>query len=278
VRASERERVKKPFFLEVLTFLFKETDPISLISSSPPASGGPCGIHGPPVERVVERDDVLLARGGPRELDRGVDRLGARVGEQEGREAFRGHLQEPVDEPRHGYVARKDVLLRVDERGRLVRHGARDARVAVARREHADARGHVEELPAVGAFDVRAARRDGNVLREGRDPPGEMGADGARGVRGVGECEGLERARSTRCCRRGGRGRERRRRHHRRGGQYLGEETAAEMQRRSRCCCHGSDHASDLNVSAQKRAEGLCASSREERRQEPGSWSFLYPK
>ena len=117
----------------------------------------------------LEADDVLLAGVRARDLDSVVDRLRARVGEEEARELGGADLQQAVQQrrlhtrfsvirppagclaaecaqsatgPDHWRRRREDVLLWVDDARRLVLDGFNHLGVAVPRRHYADACRH----------------------------------------------------------------------------------------------------------------------------------------
>jgi hypothetical protein len=123
----------------------------------------------PPVEGAVEDDDPRSAGGGARDLDRVLDRLGARVDEQRLRFArARPELVEPpcnldvrLVHPDHEALVQVAVDLLVD--------GAHHRLRVVAEVLAGDPTGEVEELPPVGVPD-RCALRAGHDEIGRRDP------------------------------------------------------------------------------------------------------------
>ena len=93
----------------------------------------------PAVVAVAERQDRGSAGRGAGQLDRGLDRLGARVRQERLPRPTGEHRLEPLVEPQSGLVI-QDVLLAVQEFGGLCRDGRGDARMSVARVRYADPR------------------------------------------------------------------------------------------------------------------------------------------
>ncbi len=121
--------------------------------------------HRPAVEGVAEGDDAELLRvaegelAAPRRLDRALERLGARIGEEH--RVGEGQVDEPLGDRR---LAGHLVQVRhVHQRRRLVLDRLRQVRMAVAERIDRDAGGEVEPAVAVGVEQIRALaahRRD----------------------------------------------------------------------------------------------------------------------
>ena len=104
----------------------------------------------PAVEPAAEREDDRTTGRDPRELDRGLDRLGARVGQERLPRTAGQDVLKPLVQPQARLVV-QDVLLAVEELGGLRRDRRRDARMGVARVRHADPRRVVEVARPVAA-------------------------------------------------------------------------------------------------------------------------------
>ena len=116
------------------------------------------------VKTAAKRDHQRTSRRDLGELDRGLDRLGARVRQEQ---ANRLAADGPVDRARE--VARQplmqlqpglvieDVLLQVDTQGRLVGDGRRDSRMCMTGVRNRDPRREIEIALAVNRLDPRAA-------------------------------------------------------------------------------------------------------------------------
>ena len=100
------------------------------------------------VEGVLERDDDRLARGLPRPLQSGLDRLGAGVAEERPRTAEA--IGEQAGELQHR-LGRVEVG-GVPERVELVLRGRERRRMAVAERDDGDA---AEQIEVAAPLDVR---------------------------------------------------------------------------------------------------------------------------
>ena len=125
---------------------------------------------GPAVVGVVEDHHRVAAGGGPGDLDRVLDRLGAGV--EQGR--LLGVVARASARPRaahtvHVPLVRRDHEAGVGERGDLLGHPAYDLGCGVADAHDGDAGGHVDQRVAVDVDDDAAAG--------GRDEHGQGGAD-----------------------------------------------------------------------------------------------------
>ena len=109
--------------------------------------------------------DAGTARGVLGQLDGVLDRLGARVGEEDHVEVAGDDLRELLGEV-HRRLVVEHVGLRVDDLAALVLGGLDDLGMAVAGVGDGDAHAEVEPLLAVGAVHPRAL---GVVDRELRD-------------------------------------------------------------------------------------------------------------
>jgi ParB family chromosome partitioning protein len=105
-----------------------------------------------PVEGAVDRDDVAALAGLAGALDRGLDRLGAAVGEED------APAERPRAEPlgQAGHRLGVEEVADVEQPARLLAHGGDDGRVAVPDARHADAGEEVEVLVAVRVPQPRA--------------------------------------------------------------------------------------------------------------------------
>ena len=109
------------------------------------------------VERALERDHALAFRVEPRELDRVLHRLGARVEERASRlAADRRQHAEPFGELDVALV-RNHRVVRVQEAVGLLGDRRDDAGMVVADVRHADAADEVDERVAVDVGDRRSA-------------------------------------------------------------------------------------------------------------------------
>jgi hypothetical protein len=100
-----------------------------------------------------------------RELQAGFHGLGSAVAEEHPREA--GQRREP---PRHLALQRMEVQIGcVGERRGLVGKGARERRIGMPERRHADAGHEVQELPALVVIKTRAAAADEHDRRAAVD-------------------------------------------------------------------------------------------------------------
>ena len=109
------------------------------------------------MERALERDHALALRVEPRELDRVLDRLGARVEERAARlAADRRQRAEPLGELDVALV-RNDREVRVEEAVDLLGDRRDDAGMVVADVRHADAADEIDERVAVDVRDRRSA-------------------------------------------------------------------------------------------------------------------------
>ena len=111
----------------------------------------------PAVERLLERDDLgarLAARVpvAARELQARLDRFGAAVAEERARQPRQA--RQPLGELALQRV--KEQVRRVQQRLRLLGDRARQARMRVAERGHADARQQIEVLAALGVEQTHA--------------------------------------------------------------------------------------------------------------------------
>ena len=110
---------------------------------------------GQAMERMAAIGDAGAARRGARELDRGLDRLGAGIGEEHLVE-MRHQIEQPVGQDAG---ERRDVHLHeVGQVGveRALQRGA-DRRVVAAEREHAEAAQQVEILPVRAVVEILSA-------------------------------------------------------------------------------------------------------------------------
>ena len=126
--------------------------------------------HRASVERLEHADQVLTAGGEARELDRRLNRLGARVRQERSSRAAaeRRHLIQPFTYLRIG--REEEVARRVMEQlGRLTVDGVNHRRVAVSGRRHRDPRVQIQEDVAVDVLHDGA----GPPLRNGRVCPRE---------------------------------------------------------------------------------------------------------
>ena len=140
------------------------------------------GAHGAAVEPALEGDDPGPMRVVAGQLDRALDRLGARVGEEDARllreRRDAGQALHELQVARLVEVGRGDV----DEPLRLLLDRRDHLRVRVAGRAHRDARGEVEESVAVdvGDDEARAALGDERVgAGQGRAGDGLVAGDDA---------------------------------------------------------------------------------------------------
>mmetsp|Transcript_71559 Transcript_71559/g.186521 ORF Transcript_71559/g.186521 Transcript_71559/m.186521 type:complete len:278 (+) Transcript_71559:873-1706(+) len=154
------------------------------------------GAGRPAVVAAQERDHRVPARGLPRQAEGALDRLGTGVREEERVQARGHHRAQAIDEPVHG-VAVVDGLLSVHDARRLLLHGSYHGRVAVPRRDDADAGGCVEVAPAVHRPHLRTPAAGDDELRVAlhpRENPGGLGhaeAEAAAEDAGVhGEAQG----------------------------------------------------------------------------------------
>ena len=123
------------------------------------------------MEAALEADDGGAARVGARELDRVLDRLGARV--EEGR--LRGAAERREREQPLGqldvHLVRDHGEVGVQEARRLLLHGLDDVRVRVADVEDADAAREVDERVPVDVGDRSSRscprRRSGGAVTSG---------------------------------------------------------------------------------------------------------------
>ena len=123
----------------------------------------------PPVEAALEADHCRPAGVRAGELDRVLDRLGARVEERRLCVRDRRQLAEPLREPDVGLV-RDDREIRVAEPLELLLRRLDDPRVRVADVQAADAAGEVDEGVPVDVGERRALPaldHDGDVDGEG---------------------------------------------------------------------------------------------------------------
>jgi TetR/AcrR family transcriptional regulator len=150
------------------------------------------------------------------DLQRGVDRLRARVGEKHPRQPLGRHVGDALGEPERHRV-RELERGGVVERARLLRQRFDDLRVAVAERAAPQARQSVEQAPAVCGDEVGAlgAGQQLGVLAEvavgsegqpaGSDAGGDVGGRGQAlgfvhrgpGVSGCTDCAQLRRGRGV---------------------------------------------------------------------------------
>ena len=115
----------------------------------------------PAVEAAVEGDDQRPSRGDLGELDRGFDRLGARVRQEHADllvELAREVARQPLVELQAGLVI-DDVLLAVDQLRRLVRDRGSHPGMCVARVDDADTRRVVEVPIAVDSVSHEPSPR-----------------------------------------------------------------------------------------------------------------------
>src|SRR5438552_3229383 len=112
-----------------------------------PSPGGAQRAHRPRVESPHRGDDSRPAGRGPRELDRGLDRLGTGIAQEDSVQVPRGHGEQFLDEGRLGIGPERRAD--VDELLGLTRNGLDDRGVAVA--EIPDAEGG----PAIDVLMVR---------------------------------------------------------------------------------------------------------------------------
>ena len=156
----------------------------------------------PAVVAVAEGQDRRPAGRDPRELDRGLDRLRARVRQERLPRPAGQDVLEPLVEPQPRLVV-DDVLLAVEELAGLGRDRGRDPRVGVTGVGDADPRRVVEVAPAVpgdqprplAAVDVevrdpapdRAARRAWSG-RSGASPRATVGSARYRPWSGLLRC------------------------------------------------------------------------------------------
>ncbi|MBI2983074.1 MAG: hypothetical protein HYY42_02640 [Chloroflexi bacterium] len=100
------------------------------------------------MEAAAEREDRGTPCRLPRELDRALDGLGARVLEDEGVDAAGKHVAQHLPQ-RHGGLGRRHADVHMHELSGLIRDGADDRRMAVADRRDRDAAGQVEDATSV---------------------------------------------------------------------------------------------------------------------------------
>ena len=136
------------------------------------------------VEPAAEPDDHRAVGGDARELDRGLDRLRARIRQERLPRATWQHAAQPVVQAQSRLVV-GDVLLRVDDLRGLRRDGRRDPRVRVTRVRHPDPRRIVEVAGPVAGDQPRPLAA---VDVEVGDPAPDRGHDG---VVGQGSARGL---------------------------------------------------------------------------------------
>ena len=98
---------------------------------------------------------IAAAGGLARQLDRGLDRLGAAVAEEEAVQRRVDHLAQRADQLEHRPVI-DDIGLAVQQQPGLLADGRDDARVAVAGVGHADAAGEIEVAASVGGVQAGA--------------------------------------------------------------------------------------------------------------------------
>ena len=143
------------------------------------------GAVGPAVEAAAEGDDRRAPRRHLGELDRGFDRLGPGVRQEERRiGAARKVPRQALVQQQPGLVV-DDVLLAVDELRRLLRDRRRDPRMRMPGADHADPRGVVEVAfatdrlqPGAGAAlddQVGVAGPDGRHAVAQRQPRRRIG-------------------------------------------------------------------------------------------------------
>ena len=133
----------------------------------------------PAMEPAAEREDDRATRRDPRELDRGLDRLGARVGQERLPRPAGQHVPKSLVQPQARLVV-EDVLLAVEELAGLGGDRGRDARMSVSGVGHADPRRVVEVARAVAGDQPRTLAA---VDVEVRDPAPDGGDDGVVGER-----------------------------------------------------------------------------------------------
>ncbi len=146
---------------------------------------------GAAVEAAAERDERRPPRRDLRELHGRLDRLGARVGQEEAVGRIGPWVGESLRQPsvqlEPGLVV-DDVLLEVDAARRLLGDGRHHAGMGVARVGDADAAGVVEVALPVGRLDPRPRRSlddEVGVARPDRRDPGPQGGPIGQDVRRV---------------------------------------------------------------------------------------------
>ena len=146
-------------------------------------------LGGAAVERVAERDDRRPPRRHARQLDGGLDGLGAGVRQEGAPWSARQEVRQAIVEAQPGLVV-DDVLLAVEQLRGLGLHGGHDSRMGVARVRDADPR-RVVEVPVALGRDQPAALAV--VHDQVRDPAPDRGHH-----RAVGEGSAVALARRDR--------------------------------------------------------------------------------
>ena len=147
-------------------------------------------LGGPAVIAVAEREDGRSSGGDPRQLDRRLDRFGARVRQERLPRSAGQEPAKPVVEPQPGLVV-QDVLLAVEQLRRLRGDGRGDPRMGVPGVRDADPGRVVEVALAVAgdqprpfaAVDVQVRdpapdSRDDGMVGQGTDAGGSDAAGG----------------------------------------------------------------------------------------------------
>ena len=157
----------------------------------------------PAVVAVAEGEDRRPAGRDARELDRGLDRLRARVRQERLPRPAGQDVLEPLVEPQPRLVV-DDVLLAVQELARLRRDRGRDARVGVTGVGDADPRRVVEVAPAIAGDQPRPLAAVDIEVRDPAPDRGHHAVVGEVGERRLGRRSvrrGIDHDRLLRCLR-----------------------------------------------------------------------------